>query len=184
MSVDPSRVLVVAATKSEAAYVPDHLRLVLTSIGKVEAASVTAAAIAQHRPELVLNVGTAGALRPGVAGLFLPSLVVNHDLSAAAIRALGHDPVDEIEIAGGDGTALATGDLFVTDPATRDLIAERAHLVDMEGFAVARACQLAHVPCRLVKVVSDTADDSAMDWPAVVDACARVLGDWLRDELG
>lgn len=184
MSRDPARVLVVSATKSEAAYVPEGVPLVLTGIGKVEAASVTAAAIARTQPDLVVNIGTAGALRPGVAGLFLPSTVVNHDLSAAAIRALGHDAVDEIDVPGGDGTVLATGDLFVTDPAARDLIAERAHLVDMEGFAIARAAQLAGVPCRLAKVVSDTADDSALDWPAVVDACARVLGDWLAEQLG
>lgn len=183
MSHDPSRVLVVAATKAEAAYVPDGVPLVLTGIGKVEAAALTAAAIARSRPDLVLNIGTAGALRPGLTGVFLPSTVVNHDLSADAIRALGHDAVDEIGLPDGDGTVLATGDLFVTDPAARDRIAERAHLVDMEGFAVARACHLAQVPCRLVKVVSDAADDSALEWPAVVDACARLLGHWLRDEL-
>ncbi|MCD9153595.1 nucleosidase [Aeromicrobium duanguangcaii] len=184
MSVDPSRVLVVAATKVEAAYVPEHLELVLSGIGKVEAATVTAAAIARSRPELVLNVGTAGALSPGLTGLFLPSTVVNHDYSADAVRALGHDAVDEIEIAGGDGTVLATGDLFVTDPAVRDALAQRAHLVDMEGFAVARAAQLAGVPCRLVKIVSDAADDSALEWSAVVDACARLIGHWVRDEIG
>lgn len=184
MSLDPSRVLVVSATKSEAAYVPEGVPLLIAGIGKVEAASVTAAAIERTRPDVVVNIGTAGALRPGVAGLFLPSTVVNHDLSAAAIRALGHDPVDEIAVPGGDGTVLATGDLFVTDPAARDVLAQRAHLVDMEGFAIARAAQLAGVPCRLAKVVSDTADDSALDWLEVVDACARALGDWLRDEIG
>lgn len=179
-----ARVLVVAATKPEAAYVPEGMRLVLTGIGKVEAAGLTAAAIAQERPDVVVNVGTAGALRPGVAGLYTPSRVVNHDLSATAIRALGHEAVDEIEVPGGDGTVLATGDLFVTDPVARDVIAERAHLVDMEGFAVARAAQLAGVPFRLVKVVSDGADDSALDWPAAVDACARILGDWLLEQHG
>ncbi len=175
-----SRVLVVAATKVEAAHVPAGLPLVLTGIGKVEAAAVTTAAIAELRPDLVLNIGTAGALRPGMSGLFVPSQVVNHDYSAEAVRALGHEAIDEIELPDGDGTVLATGDLFVTDPLVRDRLAERAHLVDMEGFAVARACQMAQVPCRLVKIVSDAADDSALDWPAVVDRCARELGDWIR----
>jgi hypothetical protein len=27
--------------------------------------------------------------------------------------------------------------------------------------------------------VSDTADESALDWSAVVDASARVFGDWV-----
>jgi len=176
-------VLVIAATKAEAAHLPAEVPLVLTGIGKVEAAAAATEAIAALRPELVLNVGTAGALRPGLTGLFVPSVVLNHDYSADAIRALGHDAVDEIDLPDGDGTALATGDLFVTDPVVRDALAARAHLVDMEGFAVARACQRAGVPCRLVKIVSDAADDSALEWPAVVDACARLLGHWVREQL-
>lgn len=180
----PDQLLVVAATKSEAAHLPEDVPLLLTGIGKIEAAAATSEAIAALRPELVLNVGTAGALRPGLTGLFLPSVVVNHDLSADAIRALGHEAFDEIGLPDGDGTVLATGDLFVTDPAVRDRLAQRAHLVDMEGFAVARACQRADVPCRLVKIVSDAADDSALEWAAVVDACARLLGHWVREQLG
>ncbi len=181
--VSPERVLVVSATKAEAAHLPTEMPLVLTGIGKVEAATATTEAIAALRPELVLNVGTAGALRPGLTGLFLPSTVLNHDYSADAIRALGHDAVDEIGLPDGDGTVLATGDLFVTDPAVRAGLAERAHLVDMEGFAVARAAQRAGVPCRLVKIVSDAADDSALEWNAVVDACARLLGHWVREQI-
>ncbi len=176
-------VVIVAATAAEAAHVPAGLTVVLTGIGKVEAAVATSRAIAEHRPDLVVNVGTAGALRAGVSGVFAPSTVLNHDLSAAAIRALGHDAVDELGLADGDGTVLATGDLFVTDPAVRDEIGRRADLVDMEGFAVARVCAAAGVPVRLVKVVSDNADDSALDWPAVVDHCAQQLGDWLAAHL-
>jgi hypothetical protein len=32
---------------------------------------------------------------------------------------------------------------------------------------------------RLVKHVSDAADESALEWPALVDRSARVLGEWL-----
>ena len=68
MRLDPARVLVIAATKAEAAHLPPEVPLVLTGIGKVEAAAATTEAIAALRPELVLNVGTAGALRPGLTG--------------------------------------------------------------------------------------------------------------------
>jgi hypothetical protein len=33
--------------------------------------------------------------------------------------------------------------------------------------------------CRLVKHVSDHADETALDWPAKVDASARALAQWL-----
>lgn len=163
---------------------PAGLPLVICGIGKVDAAvAVTRAVLESAQPPTVINIGTAGALRPGVSGLFTPSLVRNHDISAAVLRQLGYPVVDEIAIDGGDGTTLATGDSFITDPAVRDTLAQTAHMVDMEGFAIARACAQLGVPVRLVKHISDQADESAMDWPQLVDRSARILGDWLRDNI-
>ncbi len=39
------------------------------------------------------------------------------------------------------------------------------------------------IPVTLVKVVSDSADEKALDWPQLVDKAARELGDWVRGEL-
>lgn len=178
-----SDVLVVSATRSEAAHLPADVDLLVCGIGKVDAAIAVTEAIVTRRPSLVLNIGTAGALRPATDGLFVPSTVLNHDLSADVLRQLGYPAVDAIEIPGGDGSVLATGDTFVTDVAVRDLLAERALLVDMEGFAIAAACQRLGVPFRLVKHVSDPADGTAMDWPTLVDASARILGAWVASHL-
>jgi adenosylhomocysteine nucleosidase len=177
--------LIVSATKAEAEYVPAGIPVVVTGIGKTAAAVLTAQALAARNTDdlVVLNLGTTGALRDGLAGLYLPSEVINHDINAEAVRALGLDPADTLPIEGGDGTVLASGDVFVTDPALRARLAERAHLVDMEGYGVAYACRRFGVPVRLVKHVSDSADEAAMDWPALVDASARVLGEWVRAEL-
>lgn len=179
-----SRYLVVAALRSEVRYVPQDLPLVITGLGKTAAAvATTQALLGMDREGLtVLNVGTAGALRPGREGLCIPSRVVNHDLNAEAIRALGVDPREELHLDGGDGSVLATGDVFVADPALRDRLAERADLVDMEGYAVAFACAELGVPVRLVKHISDSADAGAMEWPDLVDASARVLGEWVSEQ--
>lgn len=178
-----SRYLVVCALRSEAAYVPPHLPVVITGIGKTAAAvATTRALLGTDLTDLtVLNVGTAGALRPGREGLFLPGRVLNHDINADVVRSLGVDPREELEVPGGDGTVLATGDAFVADPVVRDALAARADLVDMEGYAVALACAELGVPVRLVKHVSDAADAGAMDLPELVDASARVLGAWLEE---
>ena len=183
---DRVRTLVVAALAAEAAHVPSGLEVLLTGVGKVAAAvAVTARLAVADRGDLqVVNIGTAGALRPGLEGLFRPSRVLNHDISAAELAALGAPTVDELELAGGDGSVLATGDTFVADPVLRDELARRAHLVDMEGFAVASACAHFGVPVRLVKHVSDTADDSAMSWPAALERSARALGAWLGEHVG
>ncbi|MBB5789531.1 nucleosidase [Jiangella mangrovi] len=174
--------LIVSATEAEARYVPAGLPVVVTGLGKTAAATATARALAGLSLDglTVLNIGTAGALHDGVSGLFTPGRVLNHDIDADAIRALGYDPEELLEVPGGDGVTLATGDRFVADPVVRDRLAARADLVDMEGYAVAYACRAFGVPVRLVKHVSDTADESALDWPSVVDASARILGDWLR----
>jgi nucleoside phosphorylase len=179
-----TRILVVSATAAEAAHVPAGSDVVVTGIGKVAAATVTTEALLSRRDadELsVLNIGTVGALHAGLSGLFLPSTVINHDMNGDVIRALGYDPHDALHVDHGDGTVLASGDAFISDAAAREQLAERAQLVDMEGYAVVYACQRLGVPVRLVKHVSDGADESALDWPQVVDASAHVLGKWVAE---
>jgi nucleoside phosphorylase len=180
------RPLVVAATRAEAAYVPAGIEVVITGLGKTAAAVATAQALARSNnlDEVeVINLGTAGALKDGLEGLHEPGTVLNHDINADAIRALGYDPQERLTIASGDHSVLASGDVFVTDPVVRARLALSADLVDMEGYAVAYAAQHFGVPVRLVKHVSDNADVGAVDWPQLVDASARVLGDWLASHL-
>jgi len=175
--------LIVSATRAEAAHVPAALPLVITGIGKVAAASAVATALANRRDiSEVVNIGSAGALRDGLEGLHEVGRVWNHDLSAMVLRTLGYDPREWLAV--GDGEiALATGDVFVTEPELRAVLAKEAHLVDMEGYAVAWAAQQAGLPVRLVKHVSDNADEASMDWPTLVDHSARELASWLSDRL-
>jgi adenosylhomocysteine nucleosidase len=177
---------VVSAVAGEARYVPAGVPVVVTGVGKTAAAVATARALAERDTSdlVVLNVGTTGALRDGLSGLYLPSEVVNHDINADAVRALGIDPQETLHVEGGDGTVLASGDVFVTDPVVRRRLAERAHLVDMEAYGVVYACREYGVPVRVVKHVSDSADETALDWPALIDASAKVLGEWVRAEVG
>ncbi len=174
--------LVVAATEVEASHVPHGLPVLVTGIGKTAAAAAVARALTSYddlRDVVVVNIGTAGALRDGLEGVHEPGIVLNHDLNADAIRALGYDPQERLRCGPGD-LVLATGDVFVTDPAVRARLAEQAHLVDMEGYAVVFAAAQFGVPVRLAKHVSDNADAGAMDWPTLVDRSARELGAWLR----
>lgn len=179
------RPLIVAATSAEAAHVPDGLEVLVTGLGKTAAAVALTRHLAARDDlaDLVLvNLGTAGALHDHVDGLFEVGTVINHDLSAEAIRALGYDPRERIVVGPGE-TVLASGDVFVTDPVVRARLAEQAELVDMEGYAVAYVAAELGVPCRLVKHVSDQADEGAMDWVSLVDRSARVLGEWAAANL-
>jgi adenosylhomocysteine nucleosidase len=155
--------------------------VLLTGVGKVCAAIAVSRVLARGvLPREILNLGTAGALRPGLAGTHEISRVVQHDFDPATIRALtGRTfgaPIDLV----GAGPVLATGDVFVADPALRAALAEHAALVDMEGYAVAAAAAEHGVPVRMVKHVSDEADGTAgTSWTSTVDECARVLAAWL-----
>ncbi|WP_328994862.1 nucleosidase [Kribbella sp. NBC_01245] len=177
--------LIVAALPAEVKYLPEHLPVVLTGVGKTAAAVITAQALAERDREglVVVNLGSTGALRDGLDGIYLPSSVINHDINAEAVRAIGLDPDETLKVDGGDGTVLASGDVFVTDPVVRARLAERAHLVDMEAYGVAYACRQYDVPLRLVKHVSDNADEAAADWPTLVDRSARALGEWAHANL-
>lgn len=176
-------VLVVSATPEEAVYVPPGLPLVITGVGKVAAASAVARELAVRGDvDEVVNIGSAGALHTHLEGLHVIGRVWNHDLSAAALRAFGYDPQEWLTL-GDSPTRLATGDVFVTDPVVRAHLGQEADLVDMEGYAVAWACRQADVPCRLVKHVSDGADEASMDWPHLVDLSARALGEWLVENV-
>lgn len=183
--MDRGAPLVVVALRQEAAYL-SGVDVLLTGIGKVAAATAVASAIERRRPRSVLNVGTAGALRDGLAGTHRIGRVLEHDLDHDALAALIGEPVPgEIVLDPTAPTVLATGDAFVQDSHVRASLAVRAHLVDMEGFAVARACEAAGVPCSMIKVVSDDASaGAAQAWVDQVAVTARAIADVVAAELG
>lgn len=142
---------------------PDML-LVHTGVGKVNAAWRCAAALAQHRPDLVINFGTAGAVVRGVHGLVEVGATVQRDMDVRALGLdLGATPFE-------DGSEIirfspapwvcGTGDSFA---ATAPELP--CDLVDMELYAIAKVCRAAGVPLRAFKYISDNADDAApSDW--------------------
>ena len=73
---------------------------------------------------------------------------------------------------------------FVDDAELRDRLAQQADLCDMEGYAVAFAAREAGVPVRLVKLVSDDADESAgATWQETLADHARTLAAWTMAHL-
>ncbi len=176
--------LIVVALRSEATYLGGH-EVVLTGIGKVSAAVAVSRAIAQRRPSFVLNVGTAGALRDGLDGAHRIGRVLEHDVDHGFLQHLtGESSIGEIVLDEYAPVTLATGDAFVSDPTVRLTLAERAHLVDMEGFAIARACMAEGVECRMVKVVSDTASEgAARSWKDEADRTARLIAVVVAEQM-
>ena len=181
-SISPDRPLLVVALEEEATHLHSlGLPILITGAGKVNAAVAVATTIGEQRPHSLINLGTAGALRPGLTGSHVIARVTQHDLDDAALFSLtGLHFGEPIDVAT-SGLTLATGDTFIADPAVRDRLAQHADLVDMEAYAIARAASAALLPLTIVKQVSDEASsEAATSWSASVDACAEQLGEWVR----
>ncbi|MFC1412677.1 nucleosidase [Streptacidiphilus sp. N1-12] len=190
--IDPTRPLLVVAVAEEAAHLGEGLPVLLTGMGKVNASAALATVLARGpHPSEVVNLGTAGALRPGLQGTTHEiGTVLQHDLDTEVLRTLTGETIGapltlDLPAGAGEGLVLATGDLFVAEEEARQRLAAQAHLVDMEGYAVASVARSAGVRVRLVKYVSDEAvEGAATTWRDSVDACAKILARWAHEELG
>ncbi|MFF3607797.1 nucleosidase [Streptomyces sp. NPDC002463] len=179
--ITADRPLFVLAVKEEAQFLDTELPVLLTGMGKVNAATALASVLGRGpKPSGIVNLGTAGALRPGWTGTHVVGTVVQHDLDGELLATLtGETYGAPLTLPDGGDVVLATGDTFVSDEAARARLAVRAPLVDMEGYALATAAELAGVPLRIVKHVSDEAGDgAARTWRESVAECARALADW------
>ncbi|MGW0119963.1 nucleosidase [Streptomyces sp. NPDC003327] len=179
--ITAGRPLLVLAVKEEAQFLETDLPVLLTGMGKVNAATSLATVLARGpRPSGIVNLGTAGALRSGWSGTHVVGTVVQHDLDGELLATLtGETYGAPLALPDGGDVVLASGDTFVSDEAARARLAERAPLVDMEGYALAAAAELAGVPLRIVKHVSDEAGEgAARSWRESVAGCARALADW------
>jgi len=184
-TITPDRPLLVVALEEEASHIhASDLPVLVTGIGKVNAAVAVTSILGEYSPSLVVNLGTAGALHDGLSGTYVVSTVIEHDLDDDALYELTGLHFSERIHLTDQGLTLATGDSFIADNVARARLAKRADLVDMEGYAVARAAKVAGVPVTLVKEVSDLADGSAgRSWRDSIDICAERLGAWVRGNL-
>ncbi|MGW1464390.1 nucleosidase [Streptomyces sp. NPDC002308] len=179
--ITSTRPLLVLAVKEEAQYLDTSLPVLLTGMGKVNAATALAAVLGRGpRPSHVVNLGTAGALRPGRTGTHVIGTVMQHDLDSDTLLSLtGETYGAPLTVGDPDGPTLATGDSFIDDEAARARLAAHASLVDMEGYALATAAHLAGVSLHIVKHVSDDAGEgAAKSWRESVAECAHALADW------
>lgn len=182
-------VLFVAALAEEGEAMASSAEVLHLGVGKVQAAATLARHLAglDAFPELVVNVGAAGALGDQHLGeVHAVSRVHQHDFDHAGVSAFVGRPLPGGPIAlpgPSDARArLATGDRVILSSHDRDVLAGDADLVDMEGYAVAAVCRQFGVPVWLVKAISDGADDdAAMSFHRTLELCSRRLAEWAQE---
>ena len=161
------RIVAVAALESEYFTIQGSIKeIYYTGIGKINSARVTTELILETKPDLILNVGTAGCLRKELLGqVFGINEVIERDMIAEPLAPRGTVPLsDQMPVLESSfGTArCATGDSFVT---SRDqwLVDNQVDLVDMELFAIAKVAAHYGVEWKSIKFASDLADENAAE---------------------
>jgi futalosine hydrolase len=147
------RVLLVAATEPELC---GQVGLAC-GIGPVEAAAVTARALALERPDAVLHVGVAGGRGVSPGTLVLGAEAVYCDLLAEIpVVSRAHPDeslLDALRAELPDALTIPIGTSAAVDgPCGSD---RGIQVEAMEGFAVLRACALVGVPAVEVRAVSN-----------------------------
>lgn len=151
--------IILLAMPEEAPSLVGKPNVFFTGVGKVNAAIVAAKLIERYMPTRVFNFGTAGGITTDHGGIYKCTNFTQRDVILGGCvvgpqAALLTAPI----LTGIDGLRLSTGDNFVTDTSSIN-----ADLVDMEAFAIAKACYLAEVEFVCYKYVSDMADENAAD---------------------
>ena len=167
--------------------------LLYTGVGKVNAAVAMARRLAEIRLSgaalpLVVNLGTAGSRKVVTHTLVACNSFTQRDMDVSGLGfAPGVTPFDEapavIEfppvLAHLSQHTCSTADSFATHRHSVD-----GDVVDMEAFALARACLAEGARFACVKYVTDGADvDSAAHWEAALDAASMAFERVYRELL-
>lgn len=195
------RVLFVMAARPE--YGP-HLQArfspLITGVGPVEGAlhmgrTLGELATMDAQPDLVISLGSAGSAHKRITDIFQITEVSYRDMDASPLGfAVGVTPFLDrpavmdlpLRVAGIPEATLSTGANIVSGDAYDGI---NADLVDMETFAILRACQEFDVPLLALRGVSDGDADLSdiTDWTEylhVIDEKLAQLVDQIAGALG
>ena len=168
---------VMAVAQEYGPHLQARINPLMTGVGPVEAAVTVAARLAElvaaeRLPHLVVSLGSAGSAVLEQGAVYQASSVSWRDMDASALgfepgvtpflglpatMPLGH-PIPGVQQA-----SLSTGSDIVSGAAYRRIAAD---MVDMETYAVLRACQRFNVPLIALRGISDGREE------------LRTLGDW------
>lgn len=189
--------LLVAAVADELDAFPTEIagfdRLV-TGPGKLKAAVGLSEALLRGGSdglpyEQIVVVGTSGLVDDALAGdVHDVAVALQHDVTdLEGVRGRHVTLPERVAISAapaGSNVTVATGDSFVDDAEVAAFIRSTgAALVDMETYAYAWVAARNDVPIRVIRAVSDRAQDGATKlWDEIVTVCSAWLWDRFRAE--
>ena len=194
---DVSVLCVMAAPAEYGDHLQARIRPLMTGIGPVEAAVALSAALARLEasgglPDLVLSLGSCGSPTLEHAAVYQVASVRYRDMDASALGfPKGITPLLDLPavlplpcpIPGVPTASLSTGGNVVSGPAYAAIDAD---MVDMETFALLRACQTFGLPLVALRGVSDgRAELKALeDWTSTLHHVDEALATALDRLIG
>lgn len=171
------RTLFVFALPSEAAEEFEHVNKVIVGVGKINAAYELTKAIRKHKPQLIINLGSAGSNIFKRGDVVCCTKFIQRDMD---VRGLGFrlyetpfsnmHPILEygIEVKELQQGICGTGDSFEMNHFVADY-----NVVDMEAYPIAYISMMEKIPFLCLKYISDGADGTAADdWAVQVHNAA------------
>ena len=170
-----------------------ELVIVMSGIGKVNAAICTQILADEYNVDAIINTGIAGSLDSSIdiGDIVLSTDALQHDVDAVAFGyPKGQIPrMDRLSFEADDRLAgvaeeccgrvcpdvkvfrgrVVSGDQFIADSAVKESIISNfgGLCTEMEGAAIAQTAYLNNIPYLIIRAISDKADDSAsVDYPA------------------
>jgi nucleoside phosphorylase len=130
--------------------------LIISGIGKANAAMACTYSCLKFAPSCIVNLGAAGTTgeRDALGEPLHVKTAFDYDRPQFKTQS-PHKLIPEI-FEGFSYAKIATLDRPVTDPAERKKLSKTADLIDMESASVIQACRKFKTPCYVFKFVSDT----------------------------
>ena len=153
-----------------------------TGVGKINATYNTLRLIHTHKPKIIINYGTAGAINTEIKGIVECTKFYQRDMDVRGLDfKLGETPFDKINeiITSVNGYSCGTGDSFVNKKI--DMVVD---VVDMEAYAIAKVCKLEKIEFRCFKYISDNADKNAnIDWNENLALSVQTFSKFYKDNF-
>jgi len=141
--------------KPFAVYENKKFTLVICGIGKVNAAMATTYCCFNYKPEVIINLGAAGAADK--IHLLGENYHINNvvEFDRPSFKTGNPSSVRPNILKGFNKASIATQDKAVLDEKERKNVSTASNLVDMEAAAVVQVCKKFKTACYIFKFVSD-----------------------------
>lgn len=162
--------------------------IALTGVGKLNAYEATLMALQKGEYDVVINLGTCGSSKHPAGSVLRPRIIAQGDIYIDSPFASA-----PINIATGNTEqSICSSDNFIgaDTPSSQLRLLEPYDCFDMESYAIVRAIEFysrqnnRKTPTiEMIKVVSDSADETLEDWNARLEHLRTTLCNALNDVL-